>query len=79
MEQTRKAFCQLLKKRYPLNVLPCFVGDISCNLMRSCKVKMANSVEIGQAELARSKDLEQELKQIEAEVAAEQAKKAIQV
>lgn len=79
MEPIRKAFCHLLKKRYPLNVLPCFIGDIPCNLMKSCKVKMANSVEIGQAELARSKDLEQELKQIEAEVAAEQAKKTIPV
>ncbi len=75
MEQIRKAFCALIKKRLPLNVLPCFVGDIPCNV-RYCKVKMSNSVEIGQLELSRSQDLEKELKQIEAEVAAEQAKKA---
>lgn len=75
MEQIRKAFCQLLKKRRPLNVLPCFVGDIPCNLQKSCKVRMSNSIEIGQLELSRSQDLEKELKQIEEEVAAEQAKK----
>jgi len=44
--------------------------------MKQCKVRMANSVEIGQLELLRSQDLETELKQIELEVAAEQAKKA---
>ncbi len=71
MEQIRKSFCALLKKRYPLNVLPCFIGDISCN-MKQCKVRMANSIEIRQLELLRSQDLEKELKQIEAEIAAEQ-------
>jgi len=74
MESIRKAFCALLKKRYPINVLPCYIGDIRCH-MKQCKVRMANSVEIGQMELLRSQDLETELKQIELEVAAEQAKK----
>ena len=75
MELIRKAFCALIKKRKPINVLPCYIGDIRCN-MKQCKVRMANSVEIGQLELLRSQDLETELKQIELEVAAEQAKKA---
>ena len=74
MESIRKTFCALLKKKYPINVLPCYIGDIRC-YMKQCKVRMANSVEIGQMELLRSQDLEVELKQIELEVAAEQAKK----
>ena len=78
MEPIRKGFCALLKKRYPINVLPCFIGDIPCN-MKQCKIRIAYSVEIGQAELLRSQDLEKELKQIELEVAAEQAKKIISI
>lgn len=40
---------------------------------------MSNNTEIGQLELSRSQDLETELKQIELEVAAEQAKKVAAV